>query len=219
MRFLPLAALALFPLPAAAQTLAELEVLPRLIASACWDLVEARNGCETVVLLASETESDTADLLILSDRRANAPQEILTVAHNVVFNGPMFGQAPSLARAENGSLRVIEEQTGIGRFPWTNALTIAYRDGAFLVAGQTYSTYDRILGGSYSCDTNLLTGDWVASAERPDPDGTQDVPIFDVTERGQIAGARIALSQWHQGHSRPQPCDDVFTAWYEAEPQ
>lgn len=219
MRFLPLAALAFLPLPAAAQTSAETDVLPRLIASACFDLVEERNGCETVVLLASETEPDTADLLIVSDRRANAPQEILTVARNIVFNGPMFGQSPSLAQAENGSLQVIEEQTGIGRFPWVNELTIAHRDGAFLVAGQTYSTYDRIMGGSYSCDTNLLTGDWVASAERPDPDETQDVPIFEVSERGQITGARISLSEWNQGQSRPRPCDDVFTAWFEAEPQ
>ncbi|WP_341861904.1 hypothetical protein [Gymnodinialimonas sp. 57CJ19] len=219
MRFLSLAALALVPLPATAQTSAEMEVLPRLIASACFDLVEERHGCETVVLLTSETEPDTADLLIFSDRRANAPHESLAVARNIAFNGPMFGQSPSLAQAENGSLQVIEEQIGIGRFTWTNELTIAYRDGAFVMAGQTYSTYDRIMGGSYSCDTNLLTGDWIASAERPDPDETQDAPIFDVTERGQIAGAHIALSQWNPEQSRPQPCDDVFTAWYEAAPQ
>lgn len=214
---------ALLAAPAFAQTApttqAEAAVLPRIIDTLCLNLVDAINGCETAVLLMSDTVPDTADLLIFSDRRAQDPQEILIVVRGIAFNGPWFGMSPSLERADNGSLRLIEEQVGMGRSPWTNVLTIAHRDGAFVVAGRNYSTYDRIEGGFFSCDINLLTGDWTSTAERPDPDESVLASVYDVTQSGQIEGVRLELAQWDLATALPSPCEAALAAWWEAIPQ
>lgn len=219
MRYIAMAAGLLAASSASAQDLTEAEthVLPRLIDSICVDLIEERNGCETAVLLSSSDEPDAADLVILSDRRATDPQEILATVRGIAFNGPLFGQAPSLEQSENGSLLVHAEQIGIGRSPWTETLTLAYREGAFVVAGRTFSTYDRIALGDFSCDVNLLTGDWVSHAQRSN--GETGDPIYQSEQSGRVEGARIPLAEWNRDIQLPQPCLDEMSAWWAAEPQ
>jgi len=133
--------------PVSAQTEAETQTLSRIIDTLCLDMVQALNGCETAVLLTSETDLDAADLLIFSDRRGSEPQSVLAVVRGIAYNGAWFGQSPVLEAGENGALLVAEEQIAIGRTPWMQSLTIVHREGEFLVAGHTYSTYDRIVGG------------------------------------------------------------------------
>ena len=113
-----------FPVTAQAQELSptESEILPRLIDSLCIDLVEESNGCEQVMVLASATVPDRADLVILRDWRTEPASEPMLIARNLAFNGAMWGMAPELDRAENGSLLLSSEQTGIGRFPWFQTL-------------------------------------------------------------------------------------------------
>jgi hypothetical protein len=201
-------------LPAAAQTLSgpESDTLPRLIASACFDLIEDRNGCETVILLASETEPDTADLLVLTDRRIDPAGAPLLVARGIVFNGPLWGMSPWLEQAENGSLLVQSEQTGIGRFPWTQTLTLAWRDGEFVVAGYTRSTYDRITASSAGCDVNLLTGDYVIEALGGGVDNQPESVLVDRTGRG--APMVLPATAWTIETPSPTACEEAFTLLY-----
>ncbi|MEX3014871.1 hypothetical protein [Gymnodinialimonas hymeniacidonis] len=219
MRYLALAAVLLAAAPALSQELteAEAQVLPRLIDSLCIDLIDARNGCETAVLLASEEEPDAADLVIFSDRRAHDPQSILAVVRNIAFNGPMFGQAPWLEAAENGSLLLQSEQIGIGRNPWSRTLTIAFRDDALLIAGFTHATYDRLDASVFRCDVNILTGAWEVFAERSgeDPEGPL---LYQSEETGNIEPETIALVAWDWNTPMPEPCSATLTEWWEYAP-
>ena len=114
---MPLLALALVQ-PALAQGLsgAEATLLTRVIETACFDLIEAYNGCEQVSLLTSETSPDAADLIILTDRRTDPSGAPLLVARSIVFNGPMWGMSPTLAQAGNGSQCVLGRLVNVGLF-------------------------------------------------------------------------------------------------------
>lgn len=182
----------------------ETAVLARLISSACIDLVDEHTGCEQVILLQSTTEPDRADLVILTDWRTDPPSAPLLVARNIVFNGAMWGMAPSLAEADNGSLLLNSEQSGIGRFPWFETLTLAWRDGAFVVAGFSYSTYDRALGGHMSCDVDLLTGGYTVDATGYDSEGLAEFPLLD--EAGIGESLRIAAEDWSAAGVFPAAC-------------
>ena len=208
------ATLALAP-PALAQDLsgAEATLLPRIIDSACFDLIEAYNGCEQVTLLSSETQPDAADLIILTDRRTDPSGAPLLVARSIVFNGPMWGMSPSLAQAENGSLLLTSEQIGIGRHAWTQTLTLAWRSGAFVVAGYTWSSYDRIDAGSVTCDVNLLTGDYVANALRGGVDGRAETVLVD--DRGRIAPMALPPTLWTLDTPAPAPCTAAIDRLFE----
>ena len=214
MRIKTLVAACLWASPAFAQSPEDL-VLPRLIDSLCIDLVEALTGCETAFLLTSETQDDAADLVIVSDRRASDPAALLITRRSIAYSGAFFGQSPSLEAGPNGALFLHEEQAGVGRTPWMQTLTIVHRDDGFLVAGQTYSSYDRLSGGGFSCDVNLLTGDWTASADRVNPENGETT--YDASGRGTIAPARPALADWAPGQSLPGPCETALTAWFNAE--
>ena len=73
--------------------------------------------------------------------------------------GASAGTLPRLELAANGSLRLITENMAIGRNRWEQAITIAFRDGAYRVAGYTYTFYDTLDLDSHGfCDVNLLTG-------------------------------------------------------------
>jgi hypothetical protein len=71
----------------------------------------------------------------------------------------MYGQEPWLEASEHGSLKLYSENSAIGRERWEQILTIAYRRGAFMVAGYTYTYYDTLdPDAAGQCDVNLLTG-------------------------------------------------------------
>lgn len=207
-----LSALGLLAAPAAAQELSsgETALLPRLIDSQCMDLVEDYNGCEQVILLASETEPDRADLIVLTDWRTDPASAPLLVARSIAFNGSMWGMAPALEQAENGSLRLTSQQTGIGRFPWQQTLTIAHRDGAFILAGFSYGSYDRMAGHRGSCDVNLLTGDYVVEAMRYDSEGDRHMPVLE--ETGRIDPIRIDAAHLGTNAPFPAPCEAAMDA-------
>ncbi|NDU99396.1 hypothetical protein [Pseudoroseicyclus tamaricis] len=79
--------------------------------------------------------------------------------YDVAWSGASPGTLPSLELAPNGSLRILSANESIGRERWRLALTIAYRDGHYRVAGITYDWYDTLdLSAGGTCDVNLLTG-------------------------------------------------------------
>jgi hypothetical protein len=57
------------------------------------------------------------------------------------------------------SISVGSQNDAIGRDRWDQTLTLAYRNGAFVVAGYTYNYYDTLdTNHNGSCDYNVLTG-------------------------------------------------------------
>lgn len=131
----------------------------------------------------------------------------------VIFAGPMAGQAPGLEAASATSFRITTEQTGIGRTPWQAALTVAWRRGAFVVAGYTYSFFDRLDLGHYgSCDVNLLTGDYTITLSPGDqqPDGTMiEGSAVETHSAGHTDEAAFPLAGLTEGW-QARACDVLF---------
>jgi hypothetical protein len=98
-----------------------------------------------------------ADLLIFIGRR-DGSQSLYATAREYVWVGGI-GQQPELSTTARGSLQVVSMNEAIGRDRWRQTLTVAWRDGAFVLAGITYSWYDTLdLANAGTCDVNLLTG-------------------------------------------------------------
>ena len=104
------------------------------------------------------------------------------------------GQVPELTLAPNGSVRLTSMNEAVGRDRWHLTLTLAYRDGAYRIAGLTWDWYDTLdparAGG---CDLNLLTGRGFVTrgAGKPEPartalraprveTWTQDTPLPEI---------------------------------------
>lgn len=74
-------------------------------------------------------------------------------------NRALRGMEPTISTAPNGSILVHTKNDAVGRNRWDQTVTIAYRDGAFVVAGFTYSYRDTLArSDTGQCDINLLTG-------------------------------------------------------------
>jgi hypothetical protein len=145
---------------------------------------------DLVLLLAGEPDTgDGADLVVhLGDGRGLA--EVLRVP-GAVWGGPMWGQTPGLTARTATSFEITSEQTAVGRSPWSQSVTVAWRGGAFVVAGFTHSTYDRIDNTAARCDVNLLTGGWEVElfpADDSPPrrltgqDGPRAFPLADLSD-------------------------------------
>ena len=199
MRFGGAAALLLLALPATAQDLSpsEADILPRVLDIAQTALVPGGIG-ETALLLEG-VEGDAADLILL-DMADRTP---LLVARGVARTGGLAGQRPRLDPLPNGSLALHSEQIAIGRTPWEQSLTLAWRDGTLRVAGVTYMSYDRLTGASATCDVNLLNGAWETVAT---PEGGTEDP-----RSGQSTPGAPALADWDEA-SLPQPCTEALEA-------
>jgi hypothetical protein len=107
------------------------------------------------------------------------------VAHRprVIFSGGMGGQTPKLEAASPSSLKLHQEQIGIGRTPWESTLSIAWRNGQFMLAGYSYMFYDRIdPDHNGHCDVNLLTGNYELTLGEQTQTGQQDARAFPISK-------------------------------------
>ncbi|MDF0601186.1 hypothetical protein P1J78_10640 [Psychromarinibacter sp. C21-152] len=96
--------------------------------------------------------ADTVDLIVEDTGTGRV------TARDIAWTGGI-GQQPDIDVAPNGSIRLHSRNESIGRNRWVQTLTIAYRDGAYRVAGFTYEFYDTLNpDAAGSCDLNLLTG-------------------------------------------------------------
>jgi hypothetical protein len=160
------------------------------------------DGVSDLALLVSDDpqSSDGADLILyLGDGYALV--ETLRVP-GVVYAGTLFGQAPGLEARTDTSFMIRAEQTAIGRSPWNSAVTVAWRGGSFVVAGYTYTTYDRIENTGGRCDVNLLTGGWEVTF-MPADDGPDRV------ETGRDGPRAFPLSDLDQDFL-PPVCTRIF---------
>ncbi|MAQ83404.1 MAG: hypothetical protein CMH12_09240 [Maritimibacter sp.] len=97
--------------------------------------------------------ADTADLIIEDTGTGRI------TAHDFVQSPDVPGRIASVDVAPNGSIRVHSLNESIGRGRWRQTLTIAFRDGAYRVAGLTYEYYDTLdLAAFGGCDLNFLNG-------------------------------------------------------------
>jgi len=153
-RALALCALVSLALPAAAQEHSAGTLIAGL--SGDWN----GDGLPDLALLLAGVPDNGAgaDLVIhLGDGRGLT--EALRVP-GAVWGGPIWGQTPGLVTGTATSFQITSEQTAVGRSPWSQSITVAWRAGAFVVAGFTHSTYDRIDNTAARCEVNLLTGGW-----------------------------------------------------------
>ena len=111
------------------------------------------------------------------------------VVEGIAWRGALYGTQPELTLGPQGSLMLKTQNTAIGRWKWTETLTIAYREGRFLIAGYTYSGYDGIDLTTLDCDVNLLTGNGYHNGE---------IVLF--------APRRIGLTEWSSERDAPSAC-------------
>jgi len=131
----------------------------------------------------------TADLLI--DDTGSAP----VVAPGIVWSGGI-GQKPELELASNGSVRLISMNEAIGRNRWHLTLTIAFRQGRYMVAGYTYGWYDTLNNEDNGiCDLNLLTGKGILQKG----DGPKQ-PV-------RTTMRAVPVTSFTENHPIPQVCD------------
>jgi hypothetical protein len=143
---------------------------------------------DRAILIASETESDQADLLIyLSD--SPGTMRLAASKKNIAWRGAMWGTQPALESTGRGSLAIISANDAIGRNRWNQKLTVVYRNKAFAVAGYTYSDRDTLEPDvSSRCDVNFLTGKGVKN----------DKPF-------KMPAKAVSLADWSDA-SIPQEC-------------
>ncbi|MEM7723812.1 MAG: hypothetical protein AAF376_15790 [Pseudomonadota bacterium] len=202
-----------FPVPGYAQDVLgpdEVAILPRLIDSICVDIVVELDGCEQIVLLASDTVPDRADLLILSDWRTEPASTPLLIARGAAFNGAMWDMAPSLDLTDDRSLVLGSQQTGTGRYPWFQNLTITHDAGRFLLTGFHYTTYDRTTGRGMRCNVNLSTGDF--EVEGTLMNATTETTETAFTRSGRIEPAEVDAANIGTNAPFPAPCEEGLAA-------
>lgn len=203
-----LRALPLLLLVATLPALAD-EAAPRLGAALSGDW----NGDEIpdAVLLYLHADG-MADLVVMQGDGVTGLQPALSLPQ-VIWAGTMAGMIPGLEAVSATSFLITSEQTGIGRTPWTAALTVAWRDGGFVVAGYTYSFYDRMDLGHYgSCDVNLLTGGYEITLSPGDvqPDGSMvEGSAVETHRTGRGPRASFPLAELREEYFAPA-CSDLF---------
>ncbi|MEM1046977.1 MAG: hypothetical protein AAGL24_12520 [Pseudomonadota bacterium] len=119
--------------------------------------------------LPDDDAPDHTLVLYLADR-VTRRLRLTATADNFVWGWPdTAGQSPRLEAMANGSLAVHSQNEAIGRNRWAQKLTVAYRNGTFVVAGFTYAAYDTLSQNpdedALECDLNILTGEGLLDGE------------------------------------------------------
>lgn len=126
-----------------------------------------KDGRDDLALIAITDRDDMQVGLYVYLREAETDGSLLTLALTVPDkiwggrggDGGAFGQEPSIKALANGSIAITTQNYGIGRNRWEHTLSLAYRDGRFLVAGLTFLAFDSLQEEEpLTCDLNLLTG-------------------------------------------------------------
>jgi hypothetical protein len=128
-----------------------------------------RDDSQDLVVIAQPAEDSDEDngvYIYLADP-SEARLKLTVAAPNKVWgNLTLFGQEPGVTALANGSIKLTSQNSAVGRDRWEQSLTIAYRNGQFVVAGYTYSSYDTLEPNNTSqCDLNVLTGKGTANGK------------------------------------------------------
>lgn len=111
-------------------------------------------------VLIDDPDNSSVDLVIYSGNVSNADSmKLAAFAHDIASSGNMSGNTAELRQTQKGALQVYSENTAVGRDKWERTMTLAFRNGRFVVAGVTMTSYDDLKPNSgVSCDLNYLSG-------------------------------------------------------------
>ena len=134
---------------------------------------------DAVMLVAPKTDEEDSTLRIYLAEGPGKLELKVNVPNFVWGAWTMYGQMPGLKALPRGSFAVTSGNSAIGRNRWEQAITIAYRDGQFLVAGYTYNDYDTLdPNNTTNCDLNLLSGRGVVD-DKPVRFPSRRTPVAD----------------------------------------
>lgn len=170
------------------------------------DLVDVTTGdwnadgsAEFAVLSVSKVDELYSDLVIY-ERYGEAGARALLMVENFFFT---WGHA-SLNQRSDTSFSV-EFGNSNGRGHWRSEMTIAHRNGNYVVAGYTVEAYDSFAPeNARSCDVNLLTGDY----EVVRGFGTESAQTWNGRdEPASFLLADLESNLDSNGDFQPAPCD------------
>jgi hypothetical protein len=194
---LPTALLANLPLSGMAQ--AELIESQKIITAVTGDW--NGDGAVDLAMIVETEPTDPMDMhFFLKDKEHNflRPAEVVRGQIFAEWNGydrPGYENSdtePDLTALPNGSIKLYMPAMPIGSERTNETLTIAYRNGAFVVAGFAYDYKDYQRDNVESaCDYNVLTGKGTSSKRQPDGTTMQRL----VSVEGRI----IAFKDWNPG--------------------
>ncbi|MCA0045816.1 hypothetical protein LB577_02415 [Mesorhizobium sp. B283B1A] len=167
------------------------------------------DGAPDLVMVIETEPSDPMDIhFFLRDKEHNYLKPVETVHEQIggEWNGydrPGYENSdtePELTMLPNGSIKLYLPAPPTGSERTNQTLTIAYRNGAFIVAGFAYDSQDYLKENVASaCDYNVLTGKGTSSKQQPDGSTKHKT----VSAEGRI----VAFKDWNSG--------DAFTACQE----
>lgn len=149
---------ALFLLPSFAVA-AEAMDPARIVSAATGDW--NKDGASDLALLVAPAEGSDEDNAIYLYLNSDVGKLTLNsvIPDKVWGQFELYGQAPSVSALPNGSIQITSHNDAVGRERWEQKLTIAYRNGDFVVAGYTFSSYDTLdPENTLQCDFNVLNG-------------------------------------------------------------
>ena len=107
--------------------------------------------------------------------------------------GDVYGNRPSVAFTDAGSLQLRSGNEAVGRHRWSQTITLVWREDTVMLAGYTIFERDTLRENSEKgCDINLLTG----RVEKTNESGTA------VTE---VSTRQLPFAQW-VAEGRPGIC-------------
>ncbi|MEL6767191.1 MAG: hypothetical protein AAFP17_08425 [Pseudomonadota bacterium] len=117
------------------------------------------DGTADRAMLVDDPEDSTATLLVFTGQLSGPGFAPALEAIGIAWSGRMFGTIPWLEVNDRGSLLIHAENASVGRNRWREVHAIAWREGAFVLAGYTWESYDTLdPAATTACDVNLLTG-------------------------------------------------------------
>ncbi|WP_249692807.1 hypothetical protein [Stappia sp. WLB 29] len=134
-----------------------------------------KDGRQDLALLAVTNGDDMQVGLYVYLREEETDGNLLTLALAVPDKiwggrggeGAAYGQEPSIKALANGSIAITTQNFAIGRDRWEHTISLAHREGRFVVAGLTFNSYDTLQEKEpLSCDLNLLTGRGVVNERK-----------------------------------------------------
>ncbi|MBZ9723793.1 hypothetical protein LB524_13755 [Mesorhizobium sp. ESP6-5] len=159
------------------------------------------DGAPDLAMVVETGPTDPMDIhFFLGDKEHNylKPVEIVREQIGGEWNGydrPGYENSnaePELTMLPNGSIKFHLPAPEIGSERTNQTLTVAYRNGAFIVAGFAYDSDDYLQENAASaCDYNVLTGKGTSSKQQPDG-STKHKTV-------SAEGKTIAFRDWNSG--------------------
>ena len=137
---------------------AELLISPKQVIGTITHDWNDDGGMDRAILFIVPQNDEASLVIYLSNPDDNDMAQSVLVP-GIAWVGGLWGQQPELSLNGAGSLIVTSMNEGCCRTRWNQKLTIAFRNGQFVVAGYTHTDRDTLELENYgTCDVNFLAG-------------------------------------------------------------